>query len=112
MIIRAAVLAFVGICCAGAGAALGEDAPRETGWTPQGLPLVNYSTDEGFGYGVRLQLIDHGTGEEQPYRYSITAQFYQTTKQIASHKLTIDAPHFLGTLNRFELEAGWSIYRF
>jgi hypothetical protein len=84
----------------------------ETGWSPQGLPLFSYSTDEGFGYGLRVLLVDHGTGEVQPYRYAITAQFYQTTKRIASHRLSLDAPRFLGSLNRIEMEAGWEIYKF
>ena len=84
----------------------------ETGWSVQGLPLISYSTDEGLGYGVRLQLVDHGTGEQQPYRYAVTAQFYQTTKRIAYHQLSIDAPGFLRSRNRFELELGWNIYKF
>lgn len=81
------------------------------GWTVQGLPLLSYSTDEGFGYGARLQLVDHGE-DLQPWRYSITAQFYQTTKSVAAHSLSFDAPAFLGTRNRFDGALEWSIYRF
>src|SRR2546430_6687500 len=87
-------------------------AVAEEGWSVQGLPLISYSTDEGFGYGARIQLVDHGTGEQQPYRYAITAQFYQTTKRIAYHQLTLDAPAFLGSRNRIELDLGWAYYRF
>lgn len=95
-------------------AAMAEESPagRQTGWSLQGLPLISYSTDEGFGYGARLQLIDLGPGEQQPYRYAITAQFYETTKRIASHLLSVDAPGFLGSRNRLELELGWAIYKF
>jgi outer membrane protein assembly factor BamA len=85
---------------------------QETGWSPQGLPLLSYSTDEGLGYGVRLLLVDHGSGNEQPYRYAITAQFFQTTKRIAAHQLSVDAPHFLGTPVRVEVDLGWSINKF
>ena len=83
-----------------------------TGWTVQGLPLLSYSTDEGLGYGARLLFVDHGTGEEQPYRYAIKAQFYQTTHDVAAHLLSVDAPAFLGSRNRIEVEAAWAIFKF
>lgn len=85
-------------------------AADERGWSLQGLPLVSYSTDEGLGYGVRLQLVDHA--DVQPYRYAITAQFYQTTKMVAAHAVSFDAPGFLGTRNRFDGELAWAIYKF
>jgi len=93
----------------------GEESPaadRQTGWALQGLPIFAYSTDEGLGYGARLLLVDHGSGEERPYRYAIGVQFYQTTKGVAAHQLWLDAPGVFGSLNRIEVELGWSIYKF
>lgn len=87
-------------------------AQEQRGWSVQGLPLISYSTDEGIGYGARVQLIDHGAGEQKPYRYAITGQFFLTTKDIASHSLAVDAPAFLGSRNRFEVGFDWAYYRF
>ena len=92
--------------------ALAGDARAETGWSPQGLPLISYSSDEGLGYGLRLLLIDHGQGVEQPYRYAITAQFFQTTKAVASHFLSLDAPRFLATRARLGVDLGMVSNRF
>ena len=93
--------------------ALGSLAARaETGWSPQGLPLVSYNSDEGFGYGARVLLIDHGSGVEQPFRYSFMAQFYQTTKGVAAHRLFFDAPAFLGSAYRVDANLEWSIDKF
>ena len=67
-----------------------EEPPKapapETGWNAQGLPLLSYNSDDGFGYGLRLLLIDHASGEPKPYRYALTAQFFQTTKGVAASK--------------------------
>jgi hypothetical protein len=110
---RASALVAVGLCLAQAAAAI-ENVPaaRETGWSPQGLPLFDYDSDTGFGYGLRLLLIDHGTGDERPYRYALTAQFYQTTGGNGSHFLSLDAPHLFGSRYRLELEAGWDLAKY
>ncbi len=82
-----------------ASAPAGADAPPakapRTGWGVQGLPLVNFNSDEGFGYGARLLLVDSGDGTQAPYRHAITAQFFQTTRGVATHRLMFDAPRFL-----------------
>lgn len=69
--------------------------PPRTGWRVQGLPLVSYNSDEGLGYGARLMLVDAGDGSPVPYRYSVVAQFFQTTNGVAQHRLILDAPRFL-----------------
>jgi hypothetical protein len=78
-------------------------APR-TGWRVAGLPLVNFNSDEGFGYGVRLLLVDDGDGTQKPYRHSVVAQFFQTTRGVAAHRLLMDAPGFLGSAWRVGLD--------
>jgi hypothetical protein len=35
-----------------AAALLSLAARAETGWSPQGLPLISYNSDEGLGYGA------------------------------------------------------------
>lgn len=72
-------------------------APPKTGWHVLGLPLVSYNTDEGLGYGARLMLVDSGDGTPKPYRYSVVAQFFQTTRGIMQHRLLLDAPRFLSS---------------
>ena len=86
--------------------------PPDTGWTLQGLPLVSYNSDEGFGYGARVLLIDRGTGRELPFRHSLMAQFYQTTKGVAAHRIFFDAPGFLGSPYRIDADVAWSIDKF
>ncbi len=71
--------------------------PRPTGWAVQGLPLLNYNVDEGLGYGAMVMLVDRADGSYSPYRYSIVLQFFQTTRQIAAHRLSIDAPNVFGS---------------
>ncbi|NPC87101.1 BamA/TamA family outer membrane protein, partial [Pyxidicoccus fallax] len=73
-----------------------EPGPR-TGWRFVGLPLVNFNSDEGFGYGLRVLLVDVGDGRQKPYRYSVVAQFFQTTRGVGAHRLLTDAPDFLGS---------------
>ncbi|PTL77913.1 BamA/TamA family outer membrane protein [Vitiosangium sp. GDMCC 1.1324] len=71
--------------------------PPRTGWRVLGLPLVSYNSDEGFGYGARLMLVDAGDGSEVPYRRSVVAQFFQSTNGVAQHRLILDEPHFLSS---------------
>lgn len=68
-----------------------------TGWSIQGLPLLNFNSDEGMGYGARVLLVDAGDGTQRPYRHSVMAQFFQTTRGVAAHRLNLDSPGFLGT---------------
>jgi hypothetical protein len=76
-----------------------ETAPSEvkprTGWGLQGMPLFGYDSDTGVSYGARVLLVDSGDGSQRPYRYSVMAQFYQTTRGVTRHLLTVDAPDFL-----------------
>lgn len=89
-----------------------DEARAETGWKLQGLPLVSYNSDEGLGYGARVLLLDRGTGVELPFRYSLMAQFFQTTKGVAAHRIFFDAPAFLGSRYRIDNDIAWSIDKF
>ncbi|WNG45261.1 BamA/TamA family outer membrane protein [Archangium minus] len=81
------------------------EAPR-TGWRVMGLPLVSFNSDEGFGYGARLMLVDAGDGTQRPYRHSVVAQFFQTTNGVAQHRLILDAPRFLSSEWRLGINLG------
>lgn len=78
-------------------------APR-TGWRVQGLPIANYNSDEGLGYGARVMLVDAADGTYSPYRYAVVAQFFQTTLGVAQHRLQLDAVRFLDSPWRVGLE--------
>ncbi len=95
-VVLTAVLASAPAWAEDAPEATPAKAPR-TGWGVQGLPLVNYNSDEGFGYGARLLVVDSGDGTQAPYRHAITAQFFQTTRGVAMHRLILDAPRFLSS---------------
>ncbi|SEK49385.1 Surface antigen [Stigmatella aurantiaca] len=89
-----------------------DTPPRRTGWDLQGLPILNFNTDEGFGYGALVMLVDRADGTHEPFRYSLLAQFLQTTRQVASHQLIFDAPRFLGSPWRVGVEAAYTRARF
>ncbi len=65
-----------------------------------GLPLINYSTDAGFGYGVRIYQFDNGLRtnslfEQTPYLKRFYGQLFQTTKGQSYHEFNVDIP-FIG----------------
>ena len=84
-----------------AGTTKGKETRSGLGWA--GLPLLNFSTDSGVGYGARLALYDYGQNQK-PYRYSLTAQFFQTTRGEMNHRLIFDAPRFRGSRWRIDGE--------
>jgi hemolysin activation/secretion protein len=73
----------------------GLGAPRvleaQTGRELAGVPALNYDADEGFGYGVILQLYDYGTGVS-PYAYMLEPQVFLTTGGRQELSLFFDAP--------------------
>ncbi|MBN1208796.1 MAG: BamA/TamA family outer membrane protein [Myxococcaceae bacterium] len=85
---------------------------RRTGWDVQGVPALNFNTDEGFGYGAILMLVDRADGHYEPFRYSVMLQFFQTTRQVASHFVSLDAPRFLGSDWRIGAELAYARTRF
>lgn len=81
----------------------GPSTPLRTGWGFAGLPLVNFSSDVGLGYGLRGAAYDYGDGQV-PYRYAIVATYFATTGGQQKHSLKLDAPRFLGTPWRFDVK--------
>ena len=78
----------------------GKDEKKDTdarygfGWA--GLPLLNFNTDTGVGYGARLVLFDYGKNQK-PYKYRLLMQFYQSTGGLMFHRVSVDAPRLKGT---------------
>lgn len=76
-----------------------KDERHGFGWA--GLPLLNYNTDNGLGYGARLVLFDYGNNQK-PYKYRLLMQFFQSTGGVAFHRVSIDAPRFRGSKWRID----------
>ena len=70
------------------------ERPAAKGWEFVGLPALNFSSDEGFGYGVLAQIYNYGSGV-QPYRYTIQPTVFLTTKGRRDVVLFFDAPKLL-----------------
>jgi hypothetical protein len=83
------------------GALSADDAARkQEGSFVTGLPLVNYTSDTGLGYGARVYLIGDGSRAEsgfanRPYDTRLFAQFFSTTGGWQYHTLDLDAPELV-----------------
>jgi len=97
---RAAALVLAFLASTGhARGILNEDAvaKKREGTFVTGLPLLNYSSDTGFGYGARVYLHNDGTCEDScfaitPYRGEWYANVMQTTSGWQYDVLSADLP--------------------
>ena len=96
------------------GARLSDEdlAKKKEGWYPTGLPLVNFSTDAGLGYGARVFGYNNGLRtdphfDETPYFMQVYGQFFQTTGGQAYHQVDLDMPFLAGTEYRLRARAGY-----
>ncbi len=79
-----------------------ECEKKKEGWYVTGLPLINFTSDTGVGYGVRLFLYNNGErGQDYfcttPYLTQVYAQFFQTTLGWSYHELHWDQYQLFGT---------------
>ena len=72
-----------------------QEPSGPTGWEPTGLPALNYDSDEGFGYGILLELYNYGDGGFSPYRFTLQPTVFLTTGGRRDFTLFFDAPHLL-----------------
>ena len=79
--------------------------PAEQGWEWFVLPTLNFSSDDGFGYGALLDLYNYGHGVT-PYRFMVRPIVLLTTKGRRDVVLLIDAPKLLPRGWRFDAVAG------
>ena len=87
-----------------AAARLSDDVieKKKEGWYITGLPLVNYNSDNGLGYGVRVYYYqngqrDGGFFQYQPYSAQLYGQFFMTTNGFNYHELNLDCYNVFGT---------------
>lgn len=104
--IRRSLLAACAVLGALTPAARAQETAKRvaTGWEFVGLPALNFSTDEGFGYGVLAEIYNYGTGV-QPYRFTIQPTVFLTTKGRRDVILFFDAPKLLPNDWRLDVTA-------
>ncbi len=66
---------------------------EEKGWKPTAIPLLNFSSDHGTGYGLRASLFRYD-GSTIPYARALSAQAFFTTRGKWSHRLYLDLPQW------------------
>ena len=73
------------------------------GWKPTAIPLLNFSSDHGTGYGLRVNLF-HYDGYTVPYNRAYSLQVFATTRGKQVHRIRLDVPQ-LKPGQRVEVEA-------
>lgn len=69
-------------------------APR-TGLEIGGVPALNFDSDEGFGYGVVLELYHYGQVGRAPYLWTLQPTVFLTTEGRRDLTVFFDSPHLL-----------------
>ena len=87
------------------------ELPPVRPWELGGLPLLNYSSQNGFGYGAYAAVFHRKERPRlgRPYEFSIGAQYYATTGGFEYHRVRVDVPslprgmrfRFLGAIERW-----------
>lgn len=85
------MLTVIGVASAAGGQV--AQAHQVRGWRPTAIPLVNFSSDDGTGYGLRVNLFEYD-GDTVPYRRQYSAQVFATTGGKWVHRLLMDMPRF------------------
>ncbi|MFA4850848.1 MAG: BamA/TamA family outer membrane protein [Methanoregula sp.] len=84
------------IFCATLVGSVFAQSEKRTGWGWGGVPAVNYNADEGFGYGLILDLFNYSKGGKSPYYFKINNQLFFTTGGKQDHAIFFDSPYILG----------------
>lgn len=104
----------------GVDSASGEVKNDKAPVTAAALPLLNFTTDRGVGYGLYGAVFFQGDSAGKsysanrppaPYSLSLGGQFYQTTGDYAYHKLLLDAPNLWNTGIRLNFTAGYETWK-
>lgn len=83
----------------GCGAASpGEQAAAQgagpIGFEVGAVPAINFDSDEGFGYGAIAELYQYGTGDVEPYAWTLQPTVFLTTEGRRDLTVFFDAPRF------------------
>ena len=75
---------------------------KEEGWSPIIIPILNYKTKHGVGFGFNGGATYNGQKDDQyfcyaPYVYEITALIYHTLKGEQDYSFNCDMPYFLNS---------------
>lgn len=70
-------------------------ASKESGYDVIAVPLVNFNSDQGFGYGAAGGTYIYGPGY-RPYRHALGAQVFFSSAGVQNHFVRYDGPHLLG----------------
>ncbi|MBT4499258.1 MAG: BamA/TamA family outer membrane protein [Gemmatimonadetes bacterium] len=77
-------------------------AYENIGWKLTPIPIANFSSDDGAGYGLRTYLYEYD-GKSIPYRRAYSIQGFFTSKGKWVHRLQMDVPNFIPG-QRLEIE--------
>lgn len=56
------------------------------------IPVFEFNEDEGFVYGVKLELVDFKDGEVKPYAWNVETKLQHSTTNRHQHRLQVDIP--------------------
>ncbi len=80
----------------------GAQEKVKTGYNIGGLPAVSYNSDEGFQYGVILNLFNYGDGTKYPkYDYSTYLEVSRYTKGSSLYRLYFDSENLIKNVRTF-----------
>lgn len=77
-----------------------------------GLPNLNYNSDDGFGYGARLDYFRYGEGGYSPYYYLVDVQLFATTGGKREFWIFFDSPFMLRNNQRLTAELRYAKFNF
>lgn len=97
------MVTFVGVVNAQAPTLPQSPGNASRGWEFIALPALNFSSDEGFGYGALLEAYNYGASGGA-YRFTIQPTLFFTTKGRRDVTLFVDAPRWLAN--------GWRVDAF
>jgi outer membrane protein assembly factor BamA len=93
--LRQACLVVAATVLAGAPARTSAQSSSPTGLEIGALPVVNFDSDEGFGYGALAAIYEYGTVGFAPYEWVLRPQVFLTTEGRRDLTLFFDAPYLL-----------------
>jgi len=93
-------------------AARADEPPPDLGFKVGVVPIVDYGTDEGWGFGAHFKLTEFGDGSRRPFVWSLEGNAFATTGGIQSHWLALDVPAIGGSPYRVTVRAGYERAKF